>query len=178
MKQLFVTASILLSISLLLVACNAAPITCTDPLGCLEIPANRSMLVGALVTFYGNQGGFGRQVLDEIKAAIDENGPVLGHDIELTWQGTDCSEENARMAATQLTHASNLLAVIGPTCSADAPIALAIFEDAGLPVISPSQGAKDAFQNLVSSIKLVAIQASDGSLQIPRTALLKAIQNR
>jgi branched-chain amino acid transport system substrate-binding protein len=166
-----------LTISLLLVSCGSSPYECTDPLGCVEIPPGSPIIVGALLTVYGSQGGIGLQALDEIKTAIEETGQILGHDIELEWQGNDCTMESARLSATLLTRASDLLTVIGPTCSADERIALSILEDAGLPVISPSPSAKVAFQRLVPTIEKTAIRQTDGTLVISRTALLKAIQN-
>ena len=178
MKRLFAATAALLTISLLLVSCGGAPYECTDPLGCVEISPGSPVVVGALLTVYGSQGGTGLQALDEIETAIEETGQILGHDIELTWQGTDCTEENARLSAALLARTSNLLAVIGPTCAADARIALPILEDAGLPVIFPSPSATDAFRRLVSAIEQAAIRQTDGTLVIPGTALQQAIQDQ
>jgi len=177
-KKLLIVTTALLGINLLLVSCGAPPYKCTDPLGCLEISPDSPFIVGALLTVYGSQGGTGLQAMVEIKKAIEETGPILGHDIELAWQGNDCTEESARLSATLLARTSDLLTVIGPTCSADMRIALPILEDAGLPVISPTPSATVAFRRLVSAIKQTAIHQTDGSLVISRTALLQAIQNQ
>jgi branched-chain amino acid transport system substrate-binding protein len=178
MKRLFAATVTLLTISLLVVSCGAAPYECTDPLGCVEISPGSPVVIGVLLTVYVNQGGTGLQALEEIKTAIEKTSQILGHDIELSWQGTDCTEESARLAATLLTRTSNLLAVIGPTCAADASIAVPILEDAGLPVISPSPSATGAFQRLVSAIEQAAIRQTDGTLVIPGTALKQAIQDQ
>jgi len=116
--------------------------------------------------------------LDEIKTAIKQTGQILDHDIELTFQGDDCTEENARLSATLLSGKSDLLAIIGPTCPADLPITLPILEDAGLVALSPSPSATDAFQHLVFAIEQVAIRQPDGTIVIPRTALHLAVQNK
>jgi ABC-type branched-subunit amino acid transport system substrate-binding protein len=178
MKSCFAATTALLTISLLLVSCGAAPYECTDPLGCLEISPGSPVVIGMLLTVYGSQGGTGLQALDEIETAIKETGQILGHDIELAWQGTDCTEENARLSAALLTRTSDLLAVIGPTCAADARIALPIFEDAGLPVLSLSPSATDAFRRLVSAIEQAAVRQTGGMLVIPRTVLQQAIQDQ
>jgi ABC-type branched-subunit amino acid transport system substrate-binding protein len=178
MKKLFAATAALLTTSLLLVSCGAPPYKCTDPLGCVEISPGSPVVIGALVTVYGSQGRTGLQALDEIKTAIKETGQILGHEIKLAWQGTDCTEESARLSATLLTQTSDLLAVIGPTCASDAPIAVPILEDAGLPVISPSPSATYAFQRLNSAIEQTAIRQTDGTLVIPGTALQQAIQDQ
>jgi ABC-type branched-subunit amino acid transport system substrate-binding protein len=177
-KRRFVPTAALLALSLLLISCGEAPYKCSDPLGCLEISPGSPVVIGALLALYGNQRGTGLQALDEIETAIEETGQILGHDIELAWQGTDCTEENARLSATLLTRTTDLLAVIGPTCAADARIALPILEDAGLSVISPSPSATDAFGRLVSAIQQAAIRHTDGMLIIPGTVLQHAIQDQ
>lgn len=177
-KSLFAPSAASLTISLLSVSCGAVPYKCTDPLGRLEISPGSPVVIGALLTLYGNQRGTGIQALDEIETAIEETGQILGHDIEHTWQGTDCTEENARFSATLLTLTSNLLAVIGPTCVAEARITLPILDDAGLPVISPSPSATDAFWRLVSAIEHTAIRQTDGTLVIPGTVLQQVIQDQ
>jgi ABC-type branched-subunit amino acid transport system substrate-binding protein len=167
-----------MTISLMLVSCIATASECTDTLGCLEIPPGSPVVIGALLTVYGSEGASGLQALDEIKTSIHETSQILGHDIELAWQGTDCSEQDARRSATLLSRTPDLLAVIGPTCAAETSIVLPILEDAGLPVISPSPSASDAFRRLVSAIEQAAILQTDGMLTIPRTALQQAIQDQ
>ena len=177
MKKLFATTTALLTISLL-AACGADPHECSDQMGCLEISPGSPLVIGALLTIYGDQSGTGLQALDEIETIIEKTGQILGHEIELSWQGTDCSEENARLSATLLTLTSNLLAVIGPTCATDEEIANPILEDAGLPVISPSPSATEAFRRLVSAIEQTTIRQTDGTLIIPGTVLQQAIQDQ
>jgi ABC-type branched-subunit amino acid transport system substrate-binding protein len=175
MKMQFTTALTLLTISLLLVSCGEPPYECADPLGCIEISPGRPVFIGALLTVYGSQGAAGRKALDDIKTAIQATELIFDHKIQLAWQGTDCSGENARLAATLLTEIPDMLAVIGPTCVADAQIAIPILEDAGLPIIPPSPSAIKAFQRLVFTIEQTAIQQPNGALVLPRTALQQAI---
>jgi len=176
METRLTSSAALLTISLLLVSCGAPPYECTDPLGCVEIPPNRPVVIGALLTVYGSQGVAGRQAVVEIKTAIRETGPILGHEIKLVWQGTDCSEENARLAATLLTATPDLLAVIGPSCADDAHIAIPILEDAGLSLIPPFPGVTEALRRLVFAIEQTAIQQTNGAIVLPRTAFQQAIQ--
>ena len=166
----------LLTISLLLGSCCTPAYKCTDPLGCVEISAGGQVLIGALFTLYGNQGEAGRQAADEIKTAIQKNGLILGHEIKLIWQGSDCSEHYARLSATLLTGTPDILAIIGPSCATDMRVALPILEDAGLPLIPPYPTAVQAYQHLVIAINNSAIQQPNGALVIPRSTLQQAIQ--
>ena len=176
MKWRFIAA--LLTVSLLLVSCGAAPYRCADPLGCLEISPGSPIIIGAILPIYGSQGETGLQDLDALKAAIAETGPILGHAFELNWEGTDCSEENAALAATRLALISGLLAVIGSTCAADVSTAAPILADAGLPLIIPSTSTTQAFQQLVRAIEQTAIEQSDDMLILPRTTLQQTLSAR
>jgi ABC-type branched-subunit amino acid transport system substrate-binding protein len=175
MKKHFTTALTLLTISLLLVSCGEPPYECADPLGCIEISPGKPVFIGAMFMVYGSQGVAGRKALDDIKTAIQATELIFDHKIQLAWQGTDCSGENARLAATLLTQIPDMLAVIGPACVADAQIANPVLEDAGLPIIPPSPNAIKAFQWLVFTIEQTAIQQPNGALVLPRTALQQAI---
>lgn len=166
----------LLVLCLLISSCNSKVYECTDHMGCLEIPAGEPVVIGALVTVFGRQGAAGLQMLDDIRSAIKNQDQILGHDIELTWQGDDCSREDANLSATQLVRTPDLLIVIGPTCEADAQTVLPIFEAAGLPVLSPSSSGIDTFQRLVKGIEQVAVQKPAGMLIIPLSILQQAIQ--
>jgi ABC-type branched-subunit amino acid transport system substrate-binding protein len=167
----------LLILCLLIASCTSTVYECTDPIGCLEIPAGEPVVIGALVTVFGRQSAAGLQVLEEIRSAIKDQDQILGHEIDLAWQGDDCSSEDARLSATQLARTPDLLAVIGPTCESDAQTVLPIFDAAGLPVLPPSSSVTDTFQRLVSGIEQVAVRQPGGTLIIPITALQQTIQN-
>jgi ABC-type branched-subunit amino acid transport system substrate-binding protein len=167
----------LLILCLVSASCTSVAYDCTDPLGCLEISAGDHVVIGAILTVFGRQGAAGLQVLEEIRSAIKEQDLILGHEIDLAWQGDDCSSEDARLSATQLARTPDLLAIIGPTCESDAQTVLPIFEAAGLPVLPPSSSVTDTFQRLVSGIEQVAIQQTGGTLIIPLTALQQSIQD-
>jgi ABC-type branched-subunit amino acid transport system substrate-binding protein len=168
----------LITVSLLLSSCDSAVYQCTDPLGCLEIPPGKPIVIGALLTVYGDQGEAGRQAVELIKTAIQEKDLILGHEIQLVWQGTDCSEEYARLSATHLSGTPGLLAVIGPTCSVDIRVAVPILEDAALLPILPIPNIKVTFQRLVLAIEETAIRQSNGALVVPRTGFQQAIHSQ
>jgi ABC-type branched-subunit amino acid transport system substrate-binding protein len=162
-----------------LVACNAPVYSCTDPLGCLEIPPDSPLVIGVLTTLVSEGATAGTEMLASVQRASEEIGPILGHEVDLIWQGTDCSETSARLAAEQLVQTPDLLAVIGPSCPAEAPHAVPILEDAGIAVISPLDGHGDtSYEKLVSAVEMIALFAEDGTLILPRAALQEALQNQ
>jgi ABC-type branched-subunit amino acid transport system substrate-binding protein len=175
MKKFFTSAVALLMIIILNVSCYSAPNGCNDPLGCQEVSAGNPLVIGALLTIYGQQGTAGLKVLDELRTIKEITGEILDHPIDLDWQGTDCTENSARLAATLLARNQRLIAVIGPTCGSDSSTALPILEDAGLQLIPPTPSPTVAFLRLLSAIQDVAILRKDGTLLIPRTDLQNLI---
>jgi ABC-type branched-subunit amino acid transport system substrate-binding protein len=170
--------NILLVLLLFLPACGPALYTCDDPLGCLELPPDSPIVIGILATLAGVQAPAGTKMLTSIQATVKLYGPILGHKVELTWQGTDCTEQSARLAAALLLQTSDLLAVIGPSCPADAAYSIPAFEDAGIAVLNPSSDGASAFRKLASTIEAVAVSRKDGTLNLPRTALQETLENR
>ncbi len=162
---------------LFLAACGPAPYTCTDPLGCLEIPPDAPIVIGVLPTLSGPNAPAGTEMLAAVQAAMEETDNILGHEVELIWEGSDCTANSARLAAARLALTSGLLAVIGPSCPADAPYALPALEDAGIVVLAPAPDGGAAFRQLASAIESAAI-LEGGSLILPRTALQQAPENQ
>jgi len=172
-----VAAALLLS--LWLAACSAASSPCTDPLGCLEIPAGSPLVLGALLASAGEQAEEGEASLLGIQQALDEAGELLGHPLELAQWDTDCSEKDARRGATSLALNPEVIAVIGPTCPGQYEVAAPIFSDAGLALLQPAPGltaAADLTRSLLAAITRVAFQDAEGALHVPRQALLEALQ--
>lgn len=168
---------LLLASVIFLAACGPAPYACTDPLGCLEIPPGEPILIGVLAALSGEHASAGTEMLAAVQSALDETGDILGHEVELIWEGTDCTANSARLAAAHLALNSDLLAVIGPSCPADAPYALPALEDAGIAVIAPDPDGSAAFRQLAASIEAAAI-AEDGALILPRSAFQQALETQ
>jgi branched-chain amino acid transport system substrate-binding protein len=127
-----------------LVACQAAyrPYKCTDPLGCLEIPPGSPLDIGMLLAISGDYASIGIDSRRGVELAAADQGAIKGHILQLFLEGTDCSSQAARSAATELALTAQLVAVIGPTCTEEAQVAAQILSDAGLVMISPSAGGE------------------------------------
>ncbi len=167
---------LIIASAILLSACGTAPYTCADPLGCLEIAPGDTLTIGVLATTTGEDALDGIALLNAVSSAVEEYGLVLGHEVDLVWEGTDCTEESAYLAAIRLLQTSSLLAVIGPSCHPDAPIVAPPLQDAGVVLIPPSPNSGLAYLQLVGAIQQVAVQQTDDSLILPRSALQQALE--
>ena len=177
MKRRLTASVALLTISLLLVSCGAAPYECTDPLGCLEISPGNPVVIGTILATIGEQGLAGTESLKSVEKAVADKVELLGHPIQLLRYGTDCTADSARVAATEFAIYSDLSAVIGPICTGEAVVAAPILLNAGIPLLSPvpySVAAYALTNQVFAAIEQVAVQMPDKTLYIPRQALLDA----
>jgi branched-chain amino acid transport system substrate-binding protein len=171
-----VLAAAMLMITILLTACAAPAYTCTDPLGCLEIPSGSPVFIGLLYTSEGPDVPLGLVALKQVEQAIEERDLLLNHEIDLIREGTDCTPEGAREAATRLARTSDLVAVIGPTCTSDADIATSILSDAGIAILTPYlPDAHTATDLLFTAVEQTAVRGRGGTIYIPRTILRDAL---
>ena len=141
-------ASCLVATLILLTAC-ATPASidrCTDPLGCLEILPGSPILVGTVFATSGDEASLGVDSLRAVKLAEHDLGEIDGHALAIDNQDSDCRAVNARLAAQRLALDPDLVAVIGPTCSAEAAAAVPILDRAGLTVISPGAAGPSGAQ--------------------------------
>lgn len=70
--------------------------------------------------------------------AYNEAGGLLGWEIELVIEDDQCKPELASASAEYLSQLPNLVGVVGHLCSGATNAGLPFYEEAGLPVISPS----------------------------------------
>ena len=133
-------AAILFTCSL--VACSKPDLVCEDSLGCIEIAANDPVRLATLLATSGAAESLGNDSLGGVEIAIDErNGELLGHQIELTNADSGCLAEQAIGAAETLTAVSNIIGIIGPTCSTAAAAIIPIINAANNVMLSPSSTA-------------------------------------
>jgi branched-chain amino acid transport system substrate-binding protein len=175
MKRVLAAAAL---IFLLLTACSAPAYTCTDPLGCLEIPSGSPVVIGILYTSVGDSAPLGLNMLEQVEQAVEKEGPLLDHEINLIREGMDCTPDDARQAATRLARTSNLLAVIGPSCSSESAVTDPILLDAGIAILTPYHpDVQTAVNLLFTAFEQTAVRSRGGTIYIPRTALRDALEN-
>lgn len=163
---------------LFLVACQTKPMPCTDPWGCLETPPEGKFLIGVLPALYGRFSTSGEQMLNEILTAVAEDELLLGRKVEVDWIGIDCEDGSFYLAAQRLVLNPNLLAVIGPTCPMRDEAVMLLFENAGIPLIFPTDGGQTAYRRIVRALQASALLQPDKTVLLPRLAFWQALHQQ
>jgi len=118
-----------------------------DPLGVVTIAPDQPIVLGTLLTANGPTADLGVDSLRGVKLALDYldlkfdgiPGTLFGHRVQLVSRDEVCSGSGSLRAARAFASNPQMLAVIGPTCSATAlGKATRILSNAGIMTISPS----------------------------------------
>jgi branched-chain amino acid transport system substrate-binding protein len=145
-KRTFTVLSLLVVAGMILAACQpaAAPFTCSDPLGCVDVQPGAPIHIAYGLVIAGPNETLGIDSRRGIEIAIDDvKNTVLGHPLSLTGEDTGCSAEGGQAAAQKLAADKSIVAVIGTSCSSEARVLVPILSDLGVTVISPSNTAPD-----------------------------------
>ena len=148
-SRLLVIAAVL---SLVAVACGggggAAPADCDAEFGCVTVAAGEPIELGTLMVITGENQSLGLDSQYGATLAVDywgdgafdgTVGQIKGHDIALVNEDEGCSAEGGTAGAQKLVTDTQIVAVIGTSCSSAAlGVADKIFGDAGIPLVSPS----------------------------------------
>jgi branched-chain amino acid transport system substrate-binding protein len=150
LSRLLVIVAVL---SLVAVACGGGgggtPEECeADEFGCVTVAAGEPIKVGTLLAITGENQSLGLDSQYGIELAVDywgdnafdeTGGQILGHDIQLVHEDDGCSAEGGTAGAQRLVTDTQIVAVIGTTCSSAAlGVADKLLGDQGIPLVSPS----------------------------------------
>jgi len=115
-----------------------------DPIGVVEIaPGDPIVLAYAMVTS-GANASLGEDARRGVEIAMDDIGnELLGHPLELIGKDTGCSAEGGQAAATKLASNSQIVAIVGTSCSSEARVLAPVIDEAGMVMVSPSNTAPD-----------------------------------
>lgn len=163
MKRTFALISALVVAGMILAACatptatpteppsGPAPTTppepvafeCTDAIGCVDVAPGDPIHLAYLLVISGPNETLGVDSRNGIDIALEDYGPVLGHEVLLTGEDDGCSAEGGQTGGTRLAADPSIVAVIGTSCSSAARVALPLLTAAGFLVVSPSNTAID-----------------------------------
>ncbi|MFQ5418767.1 MAG: branched-chain amino acid ABC transporter substrate-binding protein [Anaerolineae bacterium] len=125
-------------------ACLEPEISCADVLGCVEVRANETIRIAALLPMSGGGVPLGTLARGGIDLAIADRGDsMLNHQIELTLYDSACRPDTAQAAADVIAADSRVVGVVGTICADAARPAAARLSSAGLTMISPANSASD-----------------------------------
>lgn len=127
---------------------TGAAVDCeADPVGCVEVGAGEPISIGTLLAIEGDVSFLGLDSQHGVELAVDyldgafdaTPGQIAGHDVALVNENDGCSAEGGQAGATKLAANTQMVAVIGTSCSSAAlGVADQILADQGIVLISPS----------------------------------------
>ena len=135
-KRLLLVVVVLLS----LVAATACQgkYECTDEWGCAEIQEGQTIKVAYVGPMTGPYAAFGTDISRGAEMALKENPDAMGFEFELVIEDTQGSGEQSATVANKLVADPRVVAVAGHTFSGSTLVAVPIYEEAGIPMMSPS----------------------------------------
>jgi branched-chain amino acid transport system substrate-binding protein len=139
-------------LGLLAAACGggggAAPEACEAEFGCVTVGPGEPIKIGTLLVITGENASLGLDSQYGSQLAVDYwadnafdgvNGTIEGHEVTLVNEDDGCSAEGGTAGANRLVTDTQLVAVIGTSCSSAAlGVADKIFSDKGIAIVSPS----------------------------------------
>ena len=142
MKRSLSLLLLLLSVTAL-AGCVAAPsptagMECTDELRCVEVEAGELIALGAMIVVSGPVAFLGDDQVGAIEIAVNDYGPIHGHDVSVDVEDSLCSAEGGQTAAQKIAADPSIVGVLGTACSSAATAALPIISEADLSMISAS----------------------------------------
>ncbi len=136
-RKFFIFGGLIVA-ALALGACGGAAFECTDAIGCVDIAEGEPVHIAWMLPRAGGAAVYGDSAIGGMGIAISEQGQILGHDILLTGEDTDCSAEGGETASQRIAADPTIVAVVGTTCSSAMTAAMSTISEAGLTIISPS----------------------------------------
>ncbi|MCZ6807850.1 MAG: hypothetical protein O7F08_12915, partial [Deltaproteobacteria bacterium] len=138
-----------LLLAMLVGGCEPPPsFTCTDAIGCVEIPPESPIKLGSLITngieapqgidgtrAARHESYIGRELPIEL-ALEDWDHQILGHPIHLLSEDSVCGDGAGAIAALKFAADSDVVAILSAGCSAAEVPAARIMSEGGLSMIS------------------------------------------
>lgn len=117
---------------------SAIPECLRDRVGCAIIPPGETIKLGMGGPMTGDFRAFGVDIYEAGLLAIDDVGHYLGWEIELVQGDTLGSPEEAVNIASEWVRDPTMVAIAGHIFSGETAGVMPIYEEAGLPMMSPS----------------------------------------
>ncbi len=161
MSKRYYLFSIVIAASLILAACGStakAPDVCAenpDETVCAVIEAGSTIKIGYAGPMAGDYSAFGTDISKAGLLAIDDAGEFEGFTFELLVEDTQGSGEGGASVANLYVSDPDVVAIAGHTFSGSTAAAIPIYNEARLPMLSPSatradltEGPQDVFNRI------------------------------
>jgi branched-chain amino acid transport system substrate-binding protein len=143
MKKAFGLLIVLLMLVTALAACGGSDYVCEDEFGCVTIAPDDPVRVAYMFVISGPDESLGTDTARGVEMAAEDYGQLLGHDIEIVGEDSQCNAEGGQTAATKLAADESIVGIVGTNCSSAARAAIPVVCEANIPMVSPSNTAPD-----------------------------------
>ena len=121
---------------------NPTAICAADAKGCTEVVPGDPIQFASANSITGATAALGDDINAGIQVALDERGQLLGHTVKLVKEDAGCSNAaDGQTAAQAIVANTQIVGVVGTTCSRTAVPAMPVLATAGLVMISASNTA-------------------------------------
>ncbi len=138
MRSRFIWIIAALTLVLSLAACGGSSYECTDEWGCAEIGPEQAVKVGYVGPTTGDYSAFGIDITRGAELAVEDNPDIQGFEVELVVEDTQGTPEQGAAVANKLASDSQIIGIDGHTFSGSTEVAIPIYTDAGIVMVSPS----------------------------------------
>lgn len=130
--------ALMVVVALALSACGQKAYECQDEWGCAIFEEGDTVKVAYVGPMTGDYSAFGIDISRGAELAIVENPTVKGFEVELLIEDTQGTPEQGAAVANKFAADPQIIAVDGHTFSGSTEVAIPIYEDAGIVMVSPS----------------------------------------
>lgn len=141
MKRTFFVLAMLLTAALMLTACGGAAYECADPLGCVTYAPDEPVRIASALVISGPNTDLGIDSQYGVEIAMDFQGQLFGHDIELQAEDDGCNAEGGQTAGQKIVADPTIVGVVGTSCSGAGVPMSNVVSEAGYFMVSPSNTA-------------------------------------
>ncbi len=121
---------------------DADAICAADAKGCVTVAPGDPIKFASANAISGDVASLGNDINFGIQVAIDDRGQLLGHDVELVKEDAGCGDAATGQTAAQAIVAdTQIIAVVGTSCSRTAVPAMPVLAGAGVTMISAANTA-------------------------------------
>lgn len=128
----------LIATVVLAACCPKAKYECTDAWGCATFAPGDKIKLGYVGPMTGDYAAFGEDISRGVELAVKYHGPVQGFDVEVVIEDTQGTPEQGAAVANKFAADGKMAAVVGHTFSGSTEVAIPIYQNAGIVMMSPS----------------------------------------
>jgi branched-chain amino acid transport system substrate-binding protein len=138
MRTRILLAFALIATVALAACCPKAKYECTDAWGCATFAPGEKIKLGYVGPMTGDYAAFGTDISRGVELAVKYHGPVQGFDVEVVIEDTQGTPEQGAAVANKFAADDKMAAVVGHTFSGSTEVAIPIYQNAGIVMMSPS----------------------------------------